>query len=67
MSPPPTGLEEVGIGTTNAHDQGMLHIFIIFKAAIRHLQDIVPMEGQIGVHDTVPNQVHEDTLSFFIH
>lgn len=63
MFPPSTGLEEVVIGSTNAHDQGMLlHIFIIFKAVLRCLQDIMPKEGQMGVRDTVPNPVHEDTF-----
>lgn len=63
MPPPSTGLEEVAVSSTNAHDQRMLHVFIIGKATFRHLQDIMPTEGQIGLHDAVPSQMHEDTFA----
>lgn len=63
MPPPSTGLEEVAISSTDAHDQGMLHIFIICKATIRCLEDIMPIEEQIGLHDTVLSQMHEDTFT----
>lgn len=51
------------VSSTDAHDQGMLHVFIICKVILRRLQDIMPMEGQIGLHDTVPSQMHEDTVT----
>lgn len=62
MPPPSLGLEKVAISSTDAHHQGMLRVFIICKAIIRCLQDIMPIEGQLGLHDTVQRQMHEDTV-----